>query len=69
MLLLLNLLKKQAVMQRENTVIDLYLCDETSLNSEKENNAKHKLYKKKKCCVFQLNCTEKSYFYILYIQQ
>lgn len=54
-------------MQRANTTIDLNLCDETSLNSEKEDNDKHKPHHKH--CVFQLNCIEKSYFYILHIQQ
>lgn len=50
-------------------MIDLKLCDETLLNSEKEDSDKHKPYHKKKYCVFQLNCIEKSYFYILHIQQ
>lgn len=36
------------MMQRENTTIDLSLCDETSPNSEKEANDKHKPYHKKK---------------------
>lgn len=48
---------------------DLKLGDETSLNSEKEDNDKRKPYNRKKYCVFQLNCIEKSYFYILHIQQ
>lgn len=54
-------------MQRENTMIDLKLCDETSLNSEDDD--KHKPYHKNKYCVFQLNGIEKSYFYIQHIQQ
>lgn len=54
-------------MQRENTTIDLNLCDETSLNSEVEDNDKRKPHHQ--YCVFQLNCIEKSYFYILHIQQ